>query len=257
MNNKKYTDAAKLKAKLNREAKRNRLLAEQIINFNTIRTVDGTLIKVSPEDLPMISSRLWTVLNKRGYRYVYEAGKGNTALHRELMGLLPGDKRVVDHIDGDTTNYTRQNLRICTIAENLRNSKAKKDCFVKYKGVALVGIEHYHAIRAQVSLDEKARKILNTDTEVISVQWSETPYSVSTWRVAALCYDYLAKLVYGEYSKINASLFPEDFKGPVASKFRKEAEDKCIKILERKSGRKIEDIVRDFNDLRIAEVPVK
>ena len=53
-------------------------------------------------------------------------------LHRWITGALPGE--VVDHINHDTFDNRRQNLRVCLNCENLRNRKAKrtKD---GYKGV--------------------------------------------------------------------------------------------------------------------------
>ena len=37
-------------------------------------------------------------------------------MHRAIMGFPKGED--VDHIDGDTLNNTRENLRVCSRAEN-------------------------------------------------------------------------------------------------------------------------------------------
>lgn len=42
-------------------------------------------------------------------------------MHRQLMGLERGDKRVVDHINHKTLDNRRSNLRICTQAQNMWN----------------------------------------------------------------------------------------------------------------------------------------
>ena len=52
-------------------------------------------------------------------------GPKRLSLHRFLMNLDQNDKRVVDHINGDTTDNRRDNLRICTVTENVHNSKTK------------------------------------------------------------------------------------------------------------------------------------
>lgn len=42
-------------------------------------------------------------------------------LHRTILGLKKGDRRVSDHINGDPLDNRRVNLRACTQAENLQN----------------------------------------------------------------------------------------------------------------------------------------
>ncbi len=54
-------------------------------------------------------------------------------MHRLITDCPDG--LYVDHIDGNPMNNTRENLRICTQAENAANSKARKGTFSKYKGV--------------------------------------------------------------------------------------------------------------------------
>ncbi|WP_374756639.1 HNH endonuclease [Dyadobacter bucti] len=44
-------------------------------------------------------------------------------MHRQIMGFPSGME--IDHIDRQKLNNCRSNLRICTKAENTRNSKAK------------------------------------------------------------------------------------------------------------------------------------
>lgn len=42
-------------------------------------------------------------------------------MHRELLGLTPGDGHHVDHISGDKLDNRRANLRVCTHAQNCQN----------------------------------------------------------------------------------------------------------------------------------------
>ncbi|WP_238537859.1 HNH endonuclease [Zavarzinella formosa] len=57
----------------------------------------------------------------------------NIRMHRLILGAKPGE--MVDHITGDTLDNRRQNLRICTNAENQQNSGQRRGSS-KYKGVA-------------------------------------------------------------------------------------------------------------------------
>lgn len=90
-------------------------------------------VRLDPGDESRLSGKkfyLWRKKNKRGgrvYHYVamklWAGGKGKTIyLHHLILGL-PGDKQlVVDHIDRDPLNNTRDNLRVVTRRENTLNS---------------------------------------------------------------------------------------------------------------------------------------
>ncbi len=55
-------------------------------------------------------------------------------LHREILHCPKGF--VVDHMDGDITNNTLSNLRICTQQNNATNSKKYKNNKSGYRGVS-------------------------------------------------------------------------------------------------------------------------
>lgn len=62
--------------------------------------------------------------------------RADLKMHREIMGLTFGDRREVDHIDGNTLNNTRANLRVCTHAENGKNLRKPITNTSGYKGVS-------------------------------------------------------------------------------------------------------------------------
>lgn len=57
-------------------------------------------------------------------------------LHREVLGLVHGDARVADHIDGDPLNCTRANLRIVTAAGNHQNRRPNRNTSSRYRNVS-------------------------------------------------------------------------------------------------------------------------
>ena len=62
-------------------------------------------------------------------------GKGVVLMHRLIMGNPKG--KFVDHIDRDTLNNRRSNLRICTTSQNTMNSaKGSMKCSSRFKGVS-------------------------------------------------------------------------------------------------------------------------
>ena len=92
--------------------------------------------QVSPEDFEWASnlkwSALWNPFTKNYYavNIAWIPGKKTTYpryLHRMVLGLERGDKRQADHIDRNTLNNTRQNLRIATQTQNAMNAKLRTD----------------------------------------------------------------------------------------------------------------------------------
>lgn len=71
-------------------------------------------------------------LRKRGYVYRKENRK-DIWLHNEIM--CPPEGYVVDHINGDKLNNTRENLRVCTQLDNMKNLKIYTSNTSGVKGV--------------------------------------------------------------------------------------------------------------------------
>lgn len=80
------------------------------------------IVKVSAEDFERLDAFRWH-LNGSGYaaRSTPRPTRRLIYMHREIMGLPPGDKRQVDHINGDRLDNRRDNLRVVTPAENSLN----------------------------------------------------------------------------------------------------------------------------------------
>lgn len=110
-----------------------------------------------------------------------------TSLSRLLTNCPIG--MVVDHISGDSLDNRKQNLRICTKAENNRNKKKQLGTKSKYKGVTL----SHHKTKpwtAYISFNDKVRRLGYFSTE----------------KEAALVYDNKAKELFGQFARLN---FPE------------------------------------------------
>ena len=87
---------------------------------------------ISTEDLPRVSAinGRWYAMNvgsTRGKETIYvgtRIGGRIVYLHKLLMMNPPGT--VVDHINHDTLDNTRENLRVATLAENQQNRKGEQ-----------------------------------------------------------------------------------------------------------------------------------
>jgi len=72
-------------------------------------------------------------LHSSGYAMRHSGGR-TLLLHREVLGLRPGDQNV-DHVNGKKLDCRRSNLRLCDQRQNLANSRKRAGCTSKYKGV--------------------------------------------------------------------------------------------------------------------------
>jgi len=83
----------------------------------------------------VVSLGKWNIHVVRGKPYVQKRMKGNklTYLHRYLTGAERG--QYVDHINHNTLDNRRSNLRICSNGANLRNGKIRPNNKSGYTGV--------------------------------------------------------------------------------------------------------------------------
>lgn len=104
--------------------------------YKRVELVIGDTL-VSVEDYEQHKDTRWYVATAGGHAMRTDKVDGRsqtTALHRQIMGLVPGDGLVVDHINGDPLDNRRENLRVCTQAENAQNVKTTGGSS-KYRGV--------------------------------------------------------------------------------------------------------------------------
>lgn len=78
----------------------------------------GTVAVVDAGDYEIAASKRWRIYEGSRYAYAYD-GKRKVYLHR-VIAKAP-DGMAVDHIDGDTFNDRRANLRVVTAAQNSQN----------------------------------------------------------------------------------------------------------------------------------------
>jgi hypothetical protein len=112
-------------------------------SYREIPLTQGKVALVDEADFEWVSQWKWHARycpnRKSFYAARADRSKGkyiNVVLHRELMGLPYGDKRQADHINHDTLNNQRSNLRVCTAAQNAQNRRIRLDGKSGYKGVS-------------------------------------------------------------------------------------------------------------------------
>lgn len=87
---------------------------------------------IDASDIAWASQWRWH-LDTKGYA----ARSGvSIRLHRELLGLRPGDTRQGDHIDRNKLNDRRANLRIASHQGNMQNRPSQRGSSSSYRGVS-------------------------------------------------------------------------------------------------------------------------
>jgi len=109
----------------------------------------------------------------------------NKTIYMHRMILKPPFDRLVDHKDRNGLNNKRNNIRICTYAQNSQNRKKPNNNTTGYKGLSYVSKKSGYKV-------EVGGKDIGYSTNKIE---------------AAKMYDKAAKELFGEFARLN---FPED-----------------------------------------------
>lgn len=93
-------------------------------------------VLVDSEDRALLARKRWTLHS--GYAaHAYMDGDDLRVIlmHRMILGLERGDERQGDHINRDTLDNRRSNLRIVTSAQNSQNKAAYRGGSSRFRGV--------------------------------------------------------------------------------------------------------------------------
>jgi len=109
---------------------------------------------ISKCDLERISEHRWFPIRSRPNLIYFgfwtpRPNRKTIYLHKFLMGN-PIDK-VVDHINCNTLDNRRENLRICAQSENMRNVKKSEKRKNPYKGVSFFDLANKWRARIQIN----------------------------------------------------------------------------------------------------------
>ncbi len=147
--------------------------------------------KVSNVDFKRLSLFNWFAeYHAGGWRVATNVKSGKVwhrkFMHRLIFYNLPKEMEV-DHINGDTLDNRRSNLRVCTKTQNLQNSKLSKDSKNKYKGITFV--KRYKTKPWKASIMLKGKRY-----------WLG---QYATQEEAGKAYDKKAVELFGEFARLN------------------------------------------------------
>ena len=118
-----------------------------------IKLTQGKYTLVDNEDFECLNQYKWCAHKTRGGLWTaegYLGGKKLLKMHRIILGAKTGQE--VDHINRNSLDNRRKNLRICTRRENLLNRRRFKNRKWGYKGVYKLYNGMYFA---QISFNNK------------------------------------------------------------------------------------------------------
>ena len=163
--------------------------------MNKIELTQGKYAIVDDEDFERVNEFKWYYnTNGTGYaRRIQHIGMKDgkqilksISMHRFIMGVENSIVHI-DHINHDTLDNRKSNLRLCTNAENGRNRKIQKGGFSKYKGVFKSSKSRIKPFRARIMFNQKPINLGSFAAE----------------REAAIAYNKAALHYFGEFALLN------------------------------------------------------
>lgn len=142
----------------------------------------GRFALVDTQDAERIAASKWHIMKPGpGRSYAGRRPHGRTVLmHREVLEAPDG--MTVDHVNGDTLDNRRENLRLATMAQNSRNKRSRGT--VPYTGVGM-------------TRDGKFKALIWPSGKGIYLG------TFTTAEQAAGVYNAAAKLIYGDFARLN------------------------------------------------------
>lgn len=148
-----------------------------------IKLTQGRYTVVDDEDYEELNMSKWFYNSGYAGRHIRKEKLYTVFIHSLLMN--PPEGYLVDHINGDTLDNRRTNLRFCTKSENAHNRKASIGGTSKYKGVTWR--KDWGKWVAQIKVAGKKLSLGGYSKE----------------EEAALAYNEAALKYFGEFSKLN------------------------------------------------------
>lgn len=145
----------------------------------------NTFVMVDDEDYEGLSKYKWCLSHSKRNKY-YVTRSIVIKMHHTLIDRIPG--MVIDHIDGNTLNLQKSNLRVCSRQENCWNYRRPKkpESQSKYIGVTKGGYKK-----------KPFRAWLTHNGKTIALGYFETEME------AALAYDKKSKELHGKFANLN------------------------------------------------------
>ena len=162
---------------------------QYIYTMKLITLTQGKFAQVDDTDFEALNQFKWHACklkpNSESWyaRRIHRDNKmKSTYMHRQIMGCVEGDRKIIDHKDRNGLNCQRENMRFATYAEN-RNNRNDRTNPSGYIGVTIRG----GRFRARLTVNKKIVS-LGSFVNVID---------------AAIAYNEAALKYHGELARLN------------------------------------------------------
>jgi hypothetical protein len=149
--------------------------------------------KISKRDIELVKKYSWQIHICGELKYLRDSSGRSPRLLLHNLLIPTKEEFVVDHKNRDGLDNRRENLRLCTRAENCRNSKPKKlqtSNGSRYKGVTFHPKKKLY--QARICFNRQRIRLGRSKDE----------------KLCAFLYDVAALELHGEFACINYDLFP-------------------------------------------------
>lgn len=160
-----------------------------------LHTGNGYSVLLDDEDYEKVAAYNWTATKIGNNTYAvrciwhgrhHKPKQTMILMHRELLGLNPGERLRPDHKDGNGLNNQRDNLRLATSPQNAANAPKNRTNSSRFKGVS------YRASK------RKWRAFIGVDGSAKHLGYFEREQD------AALAYNAAASRLFGAFARLNA-----------------------------------------------------
>jgi AP2 domain len=128
-------------------------------SYREIPLTQGKVALVDEADFEWLSQWKWCAWknpkNEDFYAVRRGSDGGQVRMHRQICGLVKGDKLQADHANHSTLDNRRGNLRVCSNAQNSQNRRLQGNNTSGFKGVSF----HRQSGKWRASVHEKGKKI--------------------------------------------------------------------------------------------------
>lgn len=152
------------------------------------RTYGSFEIKIDDEDYDRVNKHRWSVCRKdNGETYFHttirsESGeRQQMKLHKFIMGLSVGDGYGVDHIDMDTSNNQKSNLRVYHLATETGKSLANRRAFRGKIGSRFKGVTRTKNGKFMARAGYNGKHYLGVFTDEVEAARAYDTFAVSYW----------------------------------------------------------------------------